>query len=65
MITAAVNATDPATALEHNLYVRHPSSLDGGFWGVGRVTLVGDAAHPLRPTGNAEALQRNIHTPRL
>ena len=53
VITQAINATDPATALEHNLYTRHPDSLKGGHWGVGRVTLVGDAAHPLRPTGDS------------
>ena len=51
IITHAINATDPATALEHSLYTRHPDSLDRGYWGVGRVTLVGDAAHPMRPTG--------------
>lgn len=51
VITHAINATDPATALEHSLYTRHPDSLDGGYWGVGPVTLVGDAAHPMRPTG--------------
>ena len=49
VITTAINATDPATALEHNLYVRHPNSLNRGQ--VGRVTIVGDAAHPVRPTG--------------
>ena len=53
VFTDAIDATDPGTALEHNLYTRHPDSLDRGEWGAGRVTLVGDAAHPLRPTGNA------------
>lgn len=52
-ISAAIDATDPTTALEHNLYVGHPNSLQGGHWGAGRVTLVGDVAHPVRPTGDS------------
>lgn len=50
LISAAIEATDPETVLEHKLHVRRPSSLDGGHWGVGRVTLVGDAAHAMLPT---------------
>lgn len=49
VITDLIDATDESTILEHNLYVRHPDSLSQGHWGTGRVTLVGDAAHPMRP----------------
>lgn len=50
-----IDATDESTILEHNMYVRHPVSLSQGHWGQGRVTLVGDAAHPLRPASGAFA----------
>ena len=48
LMLAAIAATDPGTVLQHHLHVRHPCSLDRGHWGVGRVTLVGDAAHAMR-----------------
>ena len=50
-----IDATDESTILEHNMYVRHPGTLSQGHWGEGRVTLVGDAAHPLRPASGAFA----------
>lgn len=50
-----VRNTDSSTIVEHGLYARtpeqHSSYADKG-WGMGRVTLVGDAAHAMRPTGN-------------
>ncbi|DBA92561.1 hypothetical protein WJX77_007472 [Trebouxia sp. C0004] len=49
VIKDIIDATDESTVLEHNLHVRHPDSLSQGFWGTGQVTLVGDAAHPMRP----------------
>ncbi|KAL0044438.1 hypothetical protein WJX82_006692 [Trebouxia sp. C0006] len=49
VIKDIIDATDESTVLEHNMHVRHPDSLSQGFWGTGRVTLVGDAAHPMRP----------------
>ena len=49
LITDLIEATDEGTILEHNLYARQPDSLSGGYWGQGRVTLVGDAAHCMRP----------------
>ena len=49
MIKDLIDVTDESTVLEHNLHVRHPDSLAQGCWGAGRVTLVGDAAHPMRP----------------
>ncbi len=48
MIRDVIDATDESTILEHNLHVRHPDSLAQGYWGKGRVILVGDAAHPIR-----------------
>ena len=49
-----VRNTDSSTIVEHGLFARtpeqHSSYADKG-WGVGRVTLVGDAAHAMRPTG--------------
>ncbi|KAK9833645.1 hypothetical protein WJX74_001593 [Apatococcus lobatus] len=49
-----VKNTDPSTIVEHGLFARtpeqHTSYADVG-WGVGRVTLIGDAAHAMRPTG--------------
>ena len=56
-VTTAMQATDPATVLEHKLYVRQPSSLDKGHWGVGQVTLAGDSAHPMRPTNGEASFQ--------
>lgn len=61
LVSTAMNATDPATVVEHKLHIRQPSSLDRGHWGVGRVTLAGDAAHPMRPT-NGEPVVHCILT---
>ena len=55
LVMDLIDATDESTILEHNMYVRHPVSLSQGHWGEGRVTLVGDAAHPLRPASGASA----------
>ena len=55
LVTDLIDATDESTILEHNMYVRHPVSLSQGRWGEGRVTLVGDAAHPVRPASGAFA----------
>jgi len=49
IIRGVIDATDESTVLEHNMHVRHPDSLAQGYWGKGRVTLIGDAAHPMRP----------------
>ena len=46
-----VEATDPDAVLEHGTYTRPAEAIPDDGWGKGRVTLLGDAAHPLRPTG--------------
>jgi salicylate hydroxylase len=44
---AMLRATDPASVVEHGTWAR---DIDPGQpWGKGAVTLVGDAAHPIRP----------------
>jgi hypothetical protein len=51
---AMLRATDPASVVEHGTWAR---DIDPGRpWGSGPVTLVGDAAHPIRPvTGAVDA----------
>lgn len=44
-VPALLAATDPAEVLHHNLYDRATARQ----WARGRVVLVGDAAHPMRP----------------
>eukprot|EP00891_Asterochloris_glomerata_P005067 jgi/Astpho2/5067/Aster-x0661 len=46
-----MKSTDPSAVLEHGTYVRPPEALPEEGWGRGRASLLGDAAHPLRPTG--------------
>lgn len=49
-----VRATPPGAVVEHGLFTRSSdwvAGTAGRGWGRGRVTLVGDAAHPTRPTG--------------
>ena len=49
-----VRLTDPTAIIEHGLFVRQAHELDKYAktgWGRGCVTLIGDAAHPMRPTG--------------
>ena len=46
-----MKSTDPSAVLEHGTYVRPPEALPEDGWGKGRCSLLGDAAHPLRPTG--------------
>ncbi|MGH3435378.1 MAG: FAD-dependent monooxygenase [Sciscionella sp.] len=49
-------STDPEVVLRHDIYDRHLPER----WSVGQVTLIGDAAHPMRPhlgQGGCQALQ--------
>lgn len=61
MFADIIDATDDATVLEHNMHVRHPDGLAQGYWGQGRVTLAGDAAHPLRPASGVPAVHASVH----
>ena len=72
-IPALIDATPEALILRHDIYDRPPLT----WWGQGRVTLLGDAAHPMTPNlgqgacqaiedavvlGRAVAAQRDIPT---
>ena len=62
MFADIIDATDDETVLEHDLHVRHPDSLAQGYWGQGRVTLAGDAAHPQRPASGMLTVHARIHS---
>jgi hypothetical protein len=48
----------PGTCLvEHGIYVRPAAAMTAAAYGSGRVVVMGDAAHPLRPTGELAQLQ--------
>ena len=61
LVMDLIDATDESTILEHNMHVRHADSLSQGHWGKGRVTLVGDAAHPMRPASGAHCCTASLH----
>jgi hypothetical protein len=58
-----IKGTDPSTVTEHGIFTRPAESLPPDGWGRGRVTLVGDAAHPVRPTGEYNSPSRSYHCP--
>lgn len=53
-IADLIEATDPEAILRHDLYDRKPMKRS---WGEGRVTLLGDAAHPTTPNLGQGACQ--------
>lgn len=58
-IEAVIQATDEEEILHHDIFDRKPLSR----WGSGRVTLIGDAAHPMLPNlgqGGALAMEDAI-----
>ncbi|MGD6831368.1 FAD-dependent monooxygenase [Sutcliffiella halmapala] len=58
-IEAVIQATDEEAILHHDIFDRKPLSQ----WGSGRVTLLGDAAHPMLPNlgqGGAQAMEDAI-----
>jgi 2-polyprenyl-6-methoxyphenol hydroxylase-like FAD-dependent oxidoreductase len=48
-----VASTPPGSLVEHGVYIRPASSMTCDSYGRGRVVILGDAAHPLRPTGGS------------
>ncbi len=56
-----VRGTDPRAVAEHGIFTRQAEALPADGWGRGRVTLVGDAAHPVRPTGTYPFLSRPLY----
>ncbi|KAG1661071.1 hypothetical protein FOA52_004533 [Chlamydomonas sp. UWO 241] len=49
--TAVVAATAPEGWIAHGTFARPSAELTPACFGRGRVVVVGDAAHPIRPTG--------------
>ena len=50
---AVVEDTPGEVVVEHGLFVRPAAKMNAEAYGQGRVVVVGDAAHALRPTGKA------------
>jgi 2-polyprenyl-6-methoxyphenol hydroxylase-like FAD-dependent oxidoreductase len=50
-VLALIAATPAASLVEHGVYIRPADSMSPDSFGKGRVVIMGDAAHPLRPTG--------------
>lgn len=50
-VLALIAATPAASLVEHGVYIRPADSITADSFGRGRVVIMGDAAHPLRPTG--------------
>lgn len=46
-----VAATPPERVVEHGLFIRPADTMSAAAYGAGRVVVLGDAAHPVRPTG--------------
>eukprot|EP00195_Chlamydomonas_chlamydogama_P004436 CAMPEP_0202921240 /NCGR_PEP_ID=MMETSP1392-20130828/77287_1 /ASSEMBLY_ACC=CAM_ASM_000868 /TAXON_ID=225041 /ORGANISM="Chlamydomonas chlamydogama, Strain SAG 11-48b" /LENGTH=534 /DNA_ID=CAMNT_0049614793 /DNA_START=106 /DNA_END=1710 /DNA_ORIENTATION=- len=59
--------TRPEAIVEHGLFVRPAADIRPEWFGKGRVVVLGDAAHPLRPTGQGtnQALEDAHHLGRL
>ena len=59
-VAAWIKQTPPSAVIEHGLFARRPEVLEAFAkegWGKGRITLVGDAIHPARPTGTHSRLE--------
>jgi hypothetical protein len=58
--TDLLDATQPDAVVEQAVYARMPNTLPTDCWGRGRVTLAGDAAHPIRPATGLWSIQWNV-----
>jgi 2-polyprenyl-6-methoxyphenol hydroxylase-like FAD-dependent oxidoreductase len=50
-VLALIAATPAASLVEHGVYIRPADSMSADSFGKGRVVIIGDAAHPMRPKG--------------
>ncbi|KAI8476852.1 MAG: hypothetical protein J3K34DRAFT_463521 [Monoraphidium minutum] len=50
-LRALVGATDPSVIVEHGLFIRRAEEMREEAFGKGCIAVIGDAAHPVRPTG--------------
>jgi hypothetical protein len=50
-VLGIIAGTPGSCLVEHGIYVRPASDMTPAAYGDGRVVVMGDAAHPLRPTG--------------
>jgi hypothetical protein len=51
-----VQDTPGEALVEHGLFIRPADKMSAGAYGKGRVVILGDAAHPVRPTGEGVVL---------
>jgi hypothetical protein len=54
-ILELISVTPESTLVEHGVYVRPAASTSADSFGQGRVFVMGDAAHPMRPWGQGYA----------
>jgi hypothetical protein len=58
-VLGMISGTPGTCLVEHGIYVRPAAAMTAAAYGSGRVVVMGDAAHPLRPTGElAHSLQQ-------
>ncbi len=46
-----IRDTEESTIVEHGIYTRSGEDIKPDWFGRGRVAIIGDAAHPMRPAG--------------
>lgn len=46
-----IDVTPPSSLVEHGVYIRPAASISPDSFGKGRVVIMGDASHPMRPIG--------------
>jgi hypothetical protein len=53
-----IDVTPPSSLVEHGVYIRTAESINADCFGRGRVVIVGDAAHPMRPIGQVSVVSQ-------